>query len=911
MNSTPASPDGSHLQEWQKEPSQSLIERVRRLPTVSALNAIALPDRQIHLMFGPVIDPLLKTAASLCTSREATVAFALEVNDWVRWDRKVGYGLAAVLATVCAGSALETYPRMLLSMAQTSYGHDSAVVNLDEAYGLMLTQDPGRTKMKPLWTLADMLVLARFSYVSDFGRSRPYRDYNPIVANLYSNVTFGAFVLQHPEVLGEGGTVDTMRLAAFVDQSADDHDAYWQVIGGRILGDVLGAMGDIKGSLAARQRALDTALACEITTEIGHLRRVMGSTMITVGLDRRREGNMQAAMDMFQAAEVELQAAAEFENEPGCEYWAALSHYRLGDAQRYFDDLAFEMASHDRALSSYARGRSLLEQHLSAQMVPADRAVKKQIFSSFSATALRTAFALGRQREVLAQVTADGSATASDLEQELEALRGLNDEMRASFAATRGIYHLEMTAVEGGVAAYEKLLRDHHEECLRYYVGKHWMRSRPHVDAEILVDRVAESLPDGTAVFTLDPCQHDSYSVAFDRNAHHLHASRLPDLTEPGCAAAQDTFARALEIAKHSPAGAHVVITALGALLHSIPESLSNVLSYQLTALPNIERIVLLPHRQLSSFPWHALEIDGRPLLERCEVVYGHSIEMLSILQQRQPIEGDALHTTMVYDDIGADFFESLAEAGSSIGIERILRNPAWHEIEALGPITRPASSGEPDDSLIYAPLSSGERDPLLGHFLIYAPIGEGAALPEDEPLATRTTLQDLFFACHGDYDPQDPFSSGLLLDDQTRTIDFVDILTKLDLSAWRGVVLGACETGLARRELATEQVSLGSAFLAAGVDYVITSLWPVDRLATTILFDDFFTRLRSGSTFPGALRSAALTLRGLSADALVAWAQKHLPGKYVSVAQRRAQASGHPFSHPYYWAGFIVTGRP
>ena len=218
----------------------------------------------------------------------------------------------------------------------------------------------------------------------------------------------------------------------------------------------------------------------------------------------------------------------------------------------------------------------------------------------------------------------------------------------------------------------------------------------------------------------------------------------------------------------------------------------------------------------------------------------------------------------MVYDDTGADFFEPIVDAGPSIGIERILRNPAWHEIKGLGPITRPVSSGEPHDPQTYAPLPSGEHNPLFGHFLIYAPSGEDAAPTEDEPVAPRATLQDLFFACHGNYDPQDPINSGLVLDDPTRTIGFADILAELDLSAWRGAVLGACETGLARRELATEQVSVGTAFLAAGLDYVVTSLWPVDQLATAMLFDDFFARLRCGTTPPGALRSAALTVRGL-----------------------------------------------
>jgi CHAT domain-containing protein len=105
--------------------------------------------------------------------------------------------------------------------------------------------------------------------------------------------------------------------------------------------------------------------------------------------------------------------------------------------------------------------------------------------------------------------------------------------------------------------------------------------------------------------------------------------------------------------------------------------------------------------------------------------------------------------------------------------------------------------------------------------------------------------------------------------------------------------------------------VSLGSAFLAAGVDNVVTSLWPVDRLATAVLFDDFFGRLRTGATFSGALRAAALALRALPGEALLDWAHERLPAGYAGIARRRAEASERPFSHPYFWAGFIVTGKP
>jgi hypothetical protein len=519
------------------------------------------------------------------------------------------------------------------------------------------------------------------------------------------------------------------------------------------------------------------------------------------------------------------------------------------------------------------------------------------VFGGYVATALRSAFHARKTMTLLAQVAADGSATAADLERELRALRVLDDGMRQSLAGARDVDHLELPAAEEGPDSYVEYVRMHHEERLRYYVGKQWTRQRPYRDAGELAEAVAGSLAPATTVLAADPCEFDTHLIRFGRGLDRLAPQYLRDLTEPGIAAAWDAFADALRLARTHPAGARVISGALRQLLGALGEPLAWSLGQALDG-GGVERLVLLPYRQLSSFPWHAIEVDGRPLLAHCEVVYGHSIELLDLLQRRAPCEGEARGTTMVYDDAGADFFEGLAVAGETLGIERVLRNPPWEAIEALGPVAaaeRLASAG----------------DPLFSHVLIYGPRhGDTAPPPEPEPPA-RTEVKDLFFACHGSFDPHKPLSSGLLLDGETRPISFADVLAKLDLAAWRGAVLGACETGLARRELATEQVGVGTAFLAAGLDHVVSSLWRVDRLATAIVLHDFFTRLRAGATYPAALRAAQLTLRELDREELLAWAGQHLPERYAAVARAHAARAERPFADPYYWAGFTVSGRP
>ncbi len=73
-----------------------------------------------------------------------------------------------------------------------------------------------------------------------------------------------------------------------------------------------------------------------------------------------------------------------------------------------------------------------------------------------------------------------------------------------------------------------------------------------------------------------------------------------------------------------------------------------------------------------------------------------------------------------------------------------------------------------------------------------------------------------------------------------------------LELDA-RLVVLSACETGLGagsqtNAPAGDDWVSLTRAFLSAGADNVVASLWRVEDLATATLMDEFYRELGTGS---------------------------------------------------------------
>ena len=102
-----------------------------------------------------------------------------------------------------------------------------------------------------------------------------------------------------------------------------------------------------------------------------------------------------------------------------------------------------------------------------------------------------------------------------------------------------------------------------------------------------------------------------------------------------------------------------------------------------------------------------------------------------------------------------------------------------------------------------------------------------------------------------------------------------------LDLNGTRLVVLSACETGVGEIKNGEGVFGLRRAFMVAGAETVVMSLWPVADEATKELMTNYYRRLTQGVGRAEALRQAQLELR---AD----------PKR----------------SHPFYWAGFISAGQ-
>jgi CHAT domain-containing protein len=137
----------------------------------------------------------------------------------------------------------------------------------------------------------------------------------------------------------------------------------------------------------------------------------------------------------------------------------------------------------------------------------------------------------------------------------------------------------------------------------------------------------------------------------------------------------------------------------------------------------------------------------------------------------------------------------------------------------------------------------------------------------------------EVHVATHGLVDEQAPLFSALLTSPapgQPARLSLYE-LTNVRLRA-RLVVLSACETGLGKMLAGDEVAGLTRTLLQAGAETVVASLWKVSDESTALLMAGFHQRRRAGEGSAQALRGAALAVR-------------------------------EKFSHPFYWAPFVLTG--
>ena len=173
-----------------------------------------------------------------------------------------------------------------------------------------------------------------------------------------------------------------------------------------------------------------------------------------------------------------------------------------------------------------------------------------------------------------------------------------------------------------------------------------------------------------------------------------------------------------------------------------------------------------------------------------------------------------------------------------------------------------------------------------------------------------------LHLATHGAFVPGSSDKSYLLLGTgEQLTIPKINALT--GLSNIHLVVLSACQTALAGPlQDGVEIASAANYFLKGGAKAVMASLWSVDDASTSLTMQQFYKNLASGTpqkpmTKTEALRQAQLSLLQGKVTAAEALQRSIIGVVPVSGGQSTTVQSNSPdFSHPYYWAPFILIGN-
>jgi CHAT domain-containing protein len=162
-----------------------------------------------------------------------------------------------------------------------------------------------------------------------------------------------------------------------------------------------------------------------------------------------------------------------------------------------------------------------------------------------------------------------------------------------------------------------------------------------------------------------------------------------------------------------------------------------------------------------------------------------------------------------------------------------------------------------------------------------------GAEASEENVKASPlvSSARNLHFAVHGLLDESSPERSGLQLARREGSAEDgrlqVREVFNLELHA-ELVVLSACKTGLGKEISGEGLIGMTRAFLYAGAASIVVSLWPVDDESTADLMVSFYRHLQETGDRSEALRRAKLEL-----------------------------IDGSRYFHPYYWAPFILVGRP
>ena len=805
---------------------------------------------------------LTERMSALCVTGEDQGRMLLQLDDWVRWDRLRGYYLANLFQAVLQAShGLLFVPACLIyADAQNHMAEDLSLNSLENAYtawhSIREALGAGAAANPALGAIGDELFVRlrmTYRYYRQHYSAESYEHINQLTENLYFDKAWIDLTLAFPELRGSFARVTATALQGVIDRCAPE-DVYCRVVARRSLGLVRSSGGDLEGAVAAHRQALEEARQAGLDSEIGHLHRLLGWCLMKLG--------------RIDDAEREQVAALGHEQNVRFGYWRALSLGELGDVRLRRLGSALDpdkpTPAQTAVAGAYAACIQTFERVVASRVLPVARAVEQQLMRSYADNALQVAL---QPSELVATIEAFGPRFANDLVAEAGVAATLDAPAYARFRQARALVHQDLAVLSMGsdpeleLTRYlENVIANRVER--RQYLEFRNTRALP-IATPQLVENVVQRLqalriPD-TLLMLVSIERTRTQLVLVDAST----GQPLPPVCLPATSAdwqqAHDAYDAAVLAAGHenprSPDRA-AIERALDGLTGFYSENFAPLLEPLAAALKG-RHLKYFPRGRMNQAPLHAMQIGGQRLIELCDVSYAPSLTLF--LQLHQPRAAMATTVSFLHDPTGAPLY----------------------------PGTLKALQLQAADAVRVAPQS----------------------WPEFRAQLEQQPATDLFFGCHGEFNSDAPDRSRLLFSRRER-VEFKTLFAGLDLRGCRSVMMGACESGLGRTLVAAEYIGLPLAFFAAGVPTVIGALWQIPQLPAAILVAEHYALLLAGKgSVTQCLNQALRRLSTMARGEVLDWALRFLPERLQDVGIALRELGEQPFGHPYYWAGFFVSG--
>jgi CHAT domain-containing protein len=231
--------------------------------------------------------------------------------------------------------------------------------------------------------------------------------------------------------------------------------------------------------------------------------------------------------------------------------------------------------------------------------------------------------------------------------------------------------------------------------------------------------------------------------------------------------------------------------------------------------------IWLVPHNFLHYLPLHALQVEGRYLIERNPVCYTPSASVMKYCHAKR--KGRREKALIMADSCS----DRLHTQEQGMAIKELF---------------------QPDAELYIG--NEATKDLLV-----------------EKLQQSKADIDILHIACHGYFDLQESLNSGIKLagGEMLTAKEILGLEMNADL-----VTLSACDSGINENKPGDELIGLTRALIYAGTPSVMVSLWEADQISTSILMSRLYQKIKRGLNKVEALQQAQLELKKITAKEVI-----------------------------------------